>query len=263
MMRLIEIEMPVEAPLKWAGGKRWLVPKLREIMPKHERLVEPFMGSLSVSLGIRPNRAALNDINPHLVNFYRQIQSGLVMDISYGHSEIDYYKAREEFNNNIKAGIIDNQRMAMLFYYLNRTGFNGLCRFNKSGLFNVPFGRYSKINYRKDFNDIKSAIEKYSIHNGDFSTLEYLDGDLIYADPPYDATFSSYSSGGFGWDDQVRLAEFLSSLELPVIVSNQATPRIIELYSGLGFNIQEISAPRRISSSGDRSDALEVLAVKI
>lgn len=249
-------------PLKWAGGKRWLLPTLQGLLPPHTRLVEPFMGALSVTLGLDPKTALVNDANPHLVNFYRQVQRGLIMDIPYSHDEQDYYNARDEFNKNITSGDIWSPRMAMLFYYLNRTGFNGLCRFNRSGLFNVPFGRYKTIHYRQDFNDITKYLQSTDISCDDFAQLNYKDGDFIYADPPYDTPFTSYSSGGFDWNEQVRTAQFFACLSLPVVLSNQSTPRIIELYGDLGFELRFLDAPRRISSNGDRSHTQEVLAIK-
>lgn len=254
------LRTPAHPPLKWAGGKRWLVPLLAGRLPKYQRLVEPCMGAMSVTLGLTPQRALVNDVNPHLVNFYRQIQQGLQFNLPYGHSEADYYAARERFNSQIQAGETATPEMAQLFYYLNRTGFNGLCRFNKSGLFNVPFGRYARIQYRQNFDDITAALQGVDIHQGDFAGLTYAEGDFIYMDPPYDAPFTTYSQGGFGWEEQVRLAEFYAALGLPVAISNQATARILELYTGLGYRVETLNAPRRISSSGNRDDVLEVLA---
>lgn len=261
---MTDILQPLSPPLKWAGGKRWALPLLGEILPlgNGRRLVEPCMGALSVTLGLRPAAALANDVNPHLVNFYQQIKAGLVFDLPYGHDENDYYAARGEFNAGISAGQIDTPRMAMLFYYLNRTGFNGLCRFNKSGLFNVPFGRYKSINYRSDFFDLQPALSAVEFSLGDFSTLPYKDGDVIYVDPPYDMTFTAYSSGGFSWDDQQRLAGFFAELGLPVAISNSSTERLCQLYGDLGFEVREIAAPRRISSDGSRQAAREILAVK-
>ena len=150
----------------------------------------------------------------------------------------------------------------MIFYYLNRTGYNGLCRFNKKGYFNVPFGRYKKINYRLDFEKYQAQFNKWQFKQGDFEDLELQEDDFIYADPPYDTTFTSYSAGGFSFDDQKRLARWLAAHPGPVLLSNQATPRIINLYEGLGFAIQYLKAPRLISASGDRTPAEEILAQK-
>lgn len=260
-MSTVPDRQPIDPPLKWAGGKRWLLPRLSELLPPHRRFVEPFMGAMSISLGLRPERALVNDLNPHLVNFYRQVQQGLTFGLPYGHREADFYTAREEFNAGIRAGEIGTPRMAQLFYYLNRTGFNGLCRFNSSGLFNVPFGRYTRLNYRQDFADISAGLQGFTITQQDFGELGYQDGDCVYADPPYDTPFTGYSSGGFDWAQQVRTAQFYAALPLPVVLSNQATPRILELYGDLGFTVQRLSAPRRISSDGNRADAQEVLAL--
>lgn len=252
----------VQPPLKWAGGKRWLLPHVADRFPRYQRFVEPCMGAMAMTLGVSPTNALVNDINPHLVNFFKQIQSGLIFKLPYMHNEEDYYNARDRFNENICGGEIYTAEMANLFYYLNRTGFNGLCRFNRQGLFNVPFGRYATINYRSDFKDIENVIKYYNITEGDFSTLAYADGDFIYADPPYDTQFTSYSKDEFAWEEQVRLAQFYSDLGLSVLVSNQATPRILSLYNDLGYRVETLPAPRRISSSGDRSPALEMLAWK-
>ena len=86
--------------------------------------------------------------------------------------------------------------------------------------------------------------------------------DFIYADPPYDVEFTSYSAGGFSWEDQVRTVEWLAKHRGPVMLSNQATPRIVKLYEQLGFKLKYLNAPRRISCTGDRTAAREVLAVR-
>ena len=135
--------------LKWAGGKRWLLPRLSELWkPNREcRLVEPFMGSLSVALGLQPDRALLNDANIHLANLYNHLQQGLLVTIEMKNDHDFYYEMRARFNQLTSIGKSQTSEAAQIFYYLNRTGFNGLCRFNNSGGFNVPFGRYKTINY--------------------------------------------------------------------------------------------------------------------
>ena len=96
----------------------------------------------------------------------------------------------------------------------------------------------------------------------DFEGLAVEAGDLIYADPPYDVDFTTYSRGGFSWEDQVRTANWLAAHRGPVLLSNQATPRIKELYTRLGFRLEYHRAPRRIRCNGDRTLAWEVLATK-
>ena len=143
----------------------------------------------------------------------------------------------------------------------NRTGYNGLCRFNSRGEFNVPFGRYAKINYISDFAGYREAFAGWTFSNEDFAQLRLGTSDFLYADPPYDVVFTRYATEDFGWDDQVRLAEFLACHRGPVMLSNQATDRIIGLYEGLGFSLNYLTAPRRISCK-ERKPALEILAIR-
>ena len=253
----------LKPPLKWAGGKRWLVPHLAPIWKRYaeRRYVEPFCGGLAVVLGLQPARALLNDINPHLVNFYRHLQTGMQPQIEMRNDEQLFYRHRERFNQLIQNGGAKSREAAELFYYLNRTCFNGLCRFNKGGEFNVPFGTYSTINYATDFAEY-AVLRQWEFTNVDVEELGIQETDFIYADPPYDVEFTTYSSGGFSWEDQRRAAELLAKHPGPVVISNQATPRIVELYEGLGFELSYLAGPRRISCTGDRTAAREVLAIK-
>jgi DNA adenine methylase len=129
-------------PLKWAGGKRWLVPTIFELWNKcgRPRLVEPLCGGLAIALGLMPPRAVLSDINPHNINFYKWLKRGLRISLPMENRAESYYAHRERFNDLIELGQARSEEAAALFYYLNRTGYNGLCRFNSSGRFNVPCG---------------------------------------------------------------------------------------------------------------------------
>lgn len=253
-------------PLKWAGGKRWLVPLLKQHWQSYgdRRLVEPFCGGLAVALGLNPRRALLNDVNPHLINFYQQLKQGLSPQTDWHNRGEVYYQKRDRFNQLIIQAKHQTPEAAQLFYYLNRTGYNGLCRFNKKGLFNVPFGRYKTINYLTEdrFREYVPLLRSWEFTCGDFETLDIQPGDVIYADPPYDVEFRQYSQGGFEWMDQERLAGWLARLNNPVIISNQATDRILALYGDLGFDCKLLDAPRRISCTGDRSPVKEVLGFK-
>lgn len=256
--------LELKPPLKWAGGKRWLVPALSEYWQPHSgrRLVEPFVGGMGVTLGLQPRMALLNDANEHLMNFYRHTKRGLVVATRFVNDSEAFYTNRERFNYLISHGQSESAEAAELFYYLNRTGFNGLCRFNNSGLFNVPFGRYKTINYLTDFSHYASQMRTWELIDGDFQELQVQAGDFVYADPPYDVAFTAYSKGGFGFDEQVRLAHWLAGLDVPVVASNHATERILDLYAQLGFELKVLDAPRRISCNGDRTPAKEVLATK-
>lgn len=231
---------------------------------RHRRLVEPFCGGLAVALGLRPERALLNDINPHAINFYRWLKRGLKVgpEIEFENSARLYYRQRSRFNDLIVHKQGSTIEAAALFYYLNRAGYNGLCRFNGDGLFNVPFGRYKRINYERDFSAYQAVFSNWKFTAEDFERIAIDAGDLVYADPPYDVEFTKYSKEDFTWDDQVRLAEWLSRKKAPVVLSNQATERIVQLYAKLGFNLEFLSAPRMINCTGDRTPAKEVLAFK-
>src|SRR5512146_2583768 len=230
-----EIE-PLKPPLKWAGGKRWLVPYLRPLWARNRerRLVEPLCGGLAVALGLRPERALLNDLNPHNINFYRWLSGGLQLDIEMQNESQLYYRHRERFNALIAGGESESREAAQLFYYLNRTGYNGLCRFNRRGEYNVPFGRHERINYAKDLSLYSEPMSGWRFTIGDFESIALQPDDFIYADPPYDVEFTQYSKEAFGWDEQVRLAQWLARHPGPVVLSNQATDRVMKLYRRLG-----------------------------
>jgi DNA adenine methylase len=251
-------------PLKWAGGKRWQLPRVTKYWEGecHRRLVEPFCGGLAITLGLTPERGLLNDVNPHLINFYRQIQKGLKISIEMRNDRVLFYEHRDRFNELLRNGKSTSRAAASLFYYLNRTAYNGLCRFNRSGEFNVPFGRYTTINYRRSFSEYTSVFANWEFTTRRFDEVPLRPGDFVYADPPYDVEFTHYSQGGFGWDEQVNAAEWLAQHRGPVILSNQATPRIMRLYRSLGYKLMKLDAPRRISCTGDRSVAKEVLALR-
>ncbi len=254
----------VRPPLKWAGGKRWQVEYIKPFWDRnsHRRLVEPFCGGLAVTLGLMPKRALLNDINPHLINFYRWLKRGLSVELRQENDSSIYYAYRAEFNELLAAGKRDSAEAAELFYYLNRTGYNGLCRFNKSDKFNVPFGRYKHINYRSDFLEYRNVFERWKFTNIRFSRVLLEPTDFVYADPPYDVEFRQYSKDGFGWEEQVETAEWLAKHPGPVVLSNQATERIEKLYYELGYKLKRLKGPRRISCTGDRTPAREVLAIR-
>jgi len=204
----------------------------------------------------------LNDINPHLINFYKHLKKGLVSSLRQENKSTLYYSHRREFNQLLEEGKGRTPRAAMLFYYLNRTGYNGLCRFNQSGGFNVPFGSYRSINYRTDFLEYCDVFANWKFTNVYFDRIPLQPEDFIYADPPYDVEFRQYSKDGFGWKEQEKTAHWLAAHSGPVILSNQATPRIVKLYRKLGYSLKFLHGPRRISCNGDRTPAEEILAIR-
>src|SRR5437870_5205285 len=247
---MLTVERPgtLRPPLKWAGGKRWQVPHLQPVWEPHSRrrLVEPFCGGLAVTLGLMPSHGLLNDANPHLINFYRWLQKGLEVALPMENNEKLYYQHRDRFNTLLASGKGKSREAAALFYFLNRTGFNGLCRFNRSGEFNVPFGRYARIGYTRDFTPYRDAFAEWTFSCTDLEAVPLDRGDFVYADPPYDVEFTQYAKDGFAWKDQERTAVWLSKHRGPVVLVNQATDRIEKLYRRLGYDVTFFDAPRRI-----------------
>lgn len=213
-----------------------------------------------MALAVSPEHALLNDINPHPINFYHRLKAGLVIEIPMAYDRELYYAHRAWFNRLVAEGEGESKTAAELFYYLNRTCYNGLCRFNLRGEFNVPFGKYKQVSYTTDFSAYAAVFANWEFTTGDFESTALEPEDFVYADPPYDVEFTQYSKEGFGWADQVRLAEWLARHPGPVALSNQATERVLELYKSLGFSLRTLDAPRMINSTGDRTPAKEVLA---
>jgi DNA adenine methylase len=173
-----------------------------------------------------------------------------------------FYQHRDCFNALLAAGAGSTREAAALFYYLNRTGFNGLCRFNRTGEFNVPFGRYARIRYTRDFEPYRDVFAGWAFTTTDVEAVPLDADDFVYADPPYDVEFTHYASGGFTWDDQQRTAHWLAQHPGPVVLVNQATNRIEELYRRLGYHVRFLEAPRRISCTGDRTPAREIMGTR-
>jgi len=257
-------DLAIRPPLKWAGGKRWQLPYLQPIWRAHahRRLVEPFCGGLGVALGLMPGAALLNDANPHLINFYRSLQHGLRVDLPMENDKALFYRHRERFNALLADGCGASEEAAAIFYYLNRTGFNGLCRFNRAGRFNVPFGRYARIEYHRDFTAYRRVFSAWTFTCVDVEDVPLDEDDFVYADPPYDVEFTQYARGGFSWEDQERTAVWLARHRGPVVLVNQATDRVEALYRRLGFRVGFLDGPRRISCTGDRTPAREIIGIR-
>lgn len=255
--------------LKWVGSKSRIMTELKKHLPKGQRLVEPFAGSCSVMMNTDYPEYLIADINPDLINMYRQIKEHssvfLVLAtqlFTANKSEAEYYKIRDEFNSSLGMTLLDR---AVYFLYLNRHGHRGMCRYNRSGDFNIPFGHYKKSYFPLE--EIKAFAEKAQRATfvcADFTeTLKMIQaGDVIYSDSPYQGTFSDYHTEGFNDDRQCQLASLLSGVARsnPVIVSNSDTARTRCLYSD--FKITRITAPRSLGvAAGEGKSAAEIIAV--
>jgi DNA adenine methylase len=250
---------PIETPLKWAGKKDWLVPIVAAVWDKYRHLpwYDLFLGSAALPLALQPQKVVACDANPHLINFWVWVRENGKIAQELINDESFYYQKRDEYNS----GSLSNDSMAELFYYFNKAGWRGLCRFNSSGGFNSPYGHYKDPTFQTDFSEIKEVIASWEFQAIDFDHVELPNDAFVFADPPYHGNFTNYW-GTFTWDDQVALAKKLADHQGPVIATNSATREIISLYSELGFELLYQQVARTISSDGDRAPALEVICLK-
>ncbi|MFU0854925.1 DNA adenine methylase [Kluyvera cryocrescens] len=256
--------------LKWAGNKTAIMPELKKHLPAGQRLVEPFAGSCAVMMATDYPHYLVADINADLINLYRQIKENTEWFINTAREHFDkdntpekYYVVRELFNYLTSISAVEK---AAMFLYLNRHGYRGLCRYNKKGHFNVPYGNY-KAPYFPE-NEIRAFAEKAKratfICASYEETLAMLQaGDVIYCDPPYDGTFAAYHTDGFTDDDQYRLASILehrSSEGHPVILSNSDTSLTRSLYRNFTLNCNNAKRSMGVAA-GEGKSAAEIIAV--
>lgn len=279
-------QQPAKPFLKWVGGKRQLLWKIDEVLatlfrkrPFSGRYFEPFLGGgalffhLTNSARLAPKEAVLADTNERLIRAYTGVRDDVrgVLKLlkDYRNDKDFYYRMRQR---NVDESDRDAQVAAWLIY-LNRTGYNGLYRVNSKNQFNVPFGRYDKPliydpeTLRRCSEALNSA--KAAVRLGDFetATASAKRNDLVYFDPPYfplsqTSSFASYTSGGFGREEQERLKDVALSLKkrgVHVLLSNSSVKEVWDLY-GEEFEIEKVQATRLVNSKASRRGAVtEVL----
>jgi DNA adenine methylase len=261
--------------LKWAGNKYSIIERIRVLLPAGARLIEPFTGSGAVFLNTDYSSALLADSNADLIDLYKTLQKEGDKFIDYcsqfftahNNKPEKYYAFRAEFNRTKSI-----RRKAGLFLYLNRHGYNGLCRYNASGGFNVPFGQYAKPYFPA--REMKAFYVRAQC--AEFKTASFVDimnqtqvGDVVYCDPPYvplssTANFTSYSAGGFTKMQQhelTQLAEKLAQRGVPVVISNHDTIGTLHDYRNAA-DIKRFGVKRTISCKvKNRTKAKELLAL--
>jgi len=265
--------VPARPVLKWAGGKTQLLPQILERLPARiETFFEPFVGGAAVFFALaaegRFQRAVLADRNPDLVAVYRALQAdaeAVIDELSQmRHSEAEYYRIRELSPRRLA------QRAARVIY-LNKTGYNGLYRVNRSGQFNVLFGRYKKPNIC-DVENLRVAarvLEGVEIVEADFEEVcvRARPGDAVYLDPPYvplskTANFTAYARHPFGPSEHQRLARAFAELErrrVAAVLSNSDTPETRALYRG--FRAKKVQVSRAINSRPTARGPIDELLV--
>lgn len=260
--------------LKWAGGKFGLIEPIQQHLPKGKRLVEPFVGAASVFLNTDYEEYWLNDINQDLIDLYswlqnspeEYIQQAVKLFVPENNDKQRYLDFRAEFNE-LKPGL----RRSVLFLYMNRYGYNGLCRYNKRGGFNVPFGRYKKPYFPEK--ELRAFAEK-SV-KATFTCLPFEQvfeqvqvGDVVYCDPPYaplsaTASFTAYAGNGFSSAEQKALADcalHCSQTKAPVLISNHDLESTRSWYQQAKLN--QLDVRRTISRNGKGRDKVsELLAL--
>lgn len=264
--------------LKWAGGKRQLLPEIRKHIPQNiNTYYEPFVGAGAVFLDLQFNNVVINDINSELINCYNVIKNNpeeLIKELSkFKNSEEEFYKIRNwdrEENYNKRSSV----EKAARTIYLNKTCFNGLYRVSSKGFFNVPYGKYKNPSFvnADNIRNLSKYFKSANITflNKDFSAVveDAKEGDFIYFDPPYypinkTSSFTSYSKDGFSQEDQIKLKKEIDTLAgrgVKVLMSNSCCDFIKNLY--VGYKIIEIEANRNINALGSKRTPVKEVLIK-
>lgn len=261
--------------LKWAGGKYGLVEDIQRHLPPARKLVEPFVGAGSVFLNTDYDHYLLADINPDLINLYNllkerpeeYISEAKRWFVAENNRKEAYLSIRAEFNKTD-----DVMYRSLAFLYMNRFGFNGLCRYNKKGGFNVPFGSYKKPYFPEaelEFFAEKAKKATFVCEGYPETFRRARKGSVVYCDPPYaplsnTANFTSYAGNGFTLDDQAALADMAEKTAtergIPVLISNHDTTLTRRLYHGADLSVVKVK--RTISRNGSgRNKVDELLAL--
>ena len=266
--------------VKWAGGKRQILDKLKKYVPEEfNTYYEPFVGGGALLFELSPKNAVINDSNKELMNVYNVLCSEekfkkmcrVLNSYEVNHSEEFFYDIRNKDRNKNTYNKLSDYTKAARTIYLNKACFNGLYRVNSKNEFNVPFGKKAKVNTYEGSNLITVSnyltMNNIKILSVDFeeSVKDAKKGDFVYFDPPYDSdtsTFNSYTEEGFGKEQQKRLAKVFKELDqkgVYVMLSNHNTVLINELYKG--YNIHKIEAKRNINSNGQKRGKVEEVII--
>jgi len=235
-----------------------------EHIPKFNgRYIEPFLGGGAVFFHLEPQHAIINDINAPLMAFYRgvrdnyqelrheldeiealYVQNRVAFDALKAlhphervedHNEELYYSIRNMYNNLAERQYSD----ALLYYFINKTAYSGMIRYNASGEFNVPFGRYKNFNTRMITKEHSALLQRAELFNADYSDIFNMSqqDDFMFLDPPYDCIFSDYGNEeyreGFNEANHRQLAQDFRNLECMAMMVIGRTPLTEELYDGL------------------------------
>ena len=264
--------------VKWAGGKRQLIPQIKERMPKqYKDYYEPFVGGGAVTFELLPANALINDINKALINAYKQICNAPKVFMK-AVNKLDeemwedgkeyYYSLREHYNDKLMKAEYDVE-LAALFVFINKHCFNGLYRVNGKGLFNVPYNNSRRTSVDEgSLIEISKYLQGITITDGDFEEAckGAKKGDFVFIDSPYaplnPTSFEAYTKEGFDIESHKRLARLYDELTARgcfCMLTNHNTKLINELYGGKGYTIDVVSVKRMINSDASNRVGEEVI----
>jgi len=247
--------------IKYRGGKSKEISHFISNMPEHyNRYIEPFFGGGALYFYLEPQNAIINDVNTKLYSFYKQMKKEYPtarkqldeLQIIYERNQKEYdelkkqhpedrvenkneelyYKMRDMFNHKITCEYLD----AVVYFFINKTSYSGMIRYNAKGEYNVPFGRYKNLNTKLITDKHYELLKRTEIYNYDYSDIFSMAGnnDFIFLDPPYDCIFSDYGNeayrDGFGEDEHRRLANDFANLSCKSMLVIGKTALTEELY---------------------------------
>lgn len=261
--------------VKWAGGKRQLLPRILELVPdEFGTYFEPFVGGGALFFALKTTHAVLGDVNERLMRTYKAVRDEPEAVIAL----LSQYPYERAFYETIRAQEVDKLQdvaVAAWFIYLNRAGFNGMYRVNRKNEFNVPFGRYvnpticDAENIRACSRALQGTIQLGVGHYA-AATMTAEPGDFVYFDPPYLPTsktsnFTAYSADGFDFNDHLDLQQTAAELVhrgVHVLISNSNRPSIRELYSTSTFEVHEVEARRSVNSKVAKRGPVKELLIR-
>lgn len=247
--------------IKYRGGKAKEIPYFIKNMPKtYSRYIEPFFGGGALFFYLQPQKAIINDVNTKLFMFYKELQEKYeiakqqLKELQEKYeknqqdyelrkknnqdkrvenlNEILYYHLRDAFNHKLKTNYLDST----IYYFINKTAYSGMIRYNSNGEYNVPFGRYKSFNTSLLTDEHHKLLQNTEIYNYDYAKILEMsrENDFIFLDPPYDCVFSDYGNkdykNGFGEDEHRRLANDFKNLSNKTMLVIGKTPLTLELY---------------------------------
>jgi len=251
----------VNPMLKYRGGKSREIPLFAQYIPQDfDTYIEPFLGGGAVYFHLEPQQAIINDVNTKLVSFYQDVRNNYAnMRIQLdalqriyednqrcfkelksltpderveNRNEALYYSIRDMYNGKIPPEYMEG----VLYYFINKTAYSGMIRYNSSGDYNVPFGRYPNLNTRIITEEHSTLLQSATLLNTDYSNVFNMahDNDFIFLDPPYDCIFNDYGNidmmNGFDEEQHRRLAIDFRNLPCRALMVIGKTPLTEELY---------------------------------